>query len=119
MYTVGQEVLARVTNIKSYGFFVNFDDMNGLVHISEISDSFIASIHRIVSVNEIVKLKIVEIRDDRIFLSFKETHPRYSAANRTLLTENEVHSKLVKHFTDKEVQKYQIIEKKENSNVKH
>lgn len=113
MYKVGQEVLAKVTNIKSYGFFVNFDDMNGLVHISEISDSYIVSIHRIVSVNEIVRLTIVDIKDDKIFLSFKKSHPRYNSQTRTVLTENEVHSKIVKNFTDKEVQKYQFIEEKE------
>lgn len=113
MYKVGQEVLAKITNIKSYGFFVNFDDMNGLVHISEISDSYIDSIHRIVSVNEIVRLKIVEISEERIFLSFKETHPRYNSQTRTVLTENEVHAQIVKNFTDKEIQKYQFCENKE------
>lgn len=113
MYKVGQEVLARVTNIKSYGFFVTFDDMNGLVHISEISDSYIVSIHRIVSVNEIVRLKIIDIQDQRVFLSFKQTHPRYNSQTRTTLTESEVHSKIVKNFTDKEIQRYRFVDEKE------
>lgn len=111
MYNIGDIIMAKVTNIRSYGFFVTFDDNNGLVHISEISDSFIDSIHRIVSKNEIIKLRIIDIKDEKYFLSFKECHPRYNQKLRTILVENDTHSDIIKYFTDIEIQKYKIEEK--------
>lgn len=108
MYEVGQIVTAKIANIKSYGFFVVFDDQTGLVHITEISDSYIEDIHKIVSENEIVRLKIINIKDGKYSLSFKQTHPRYNANFRTKLNENMVHSELIKQFCDKEIQRYKF-----------
>ena len=110
MYKIGDIITAKVTNIRSYGFFVTFDSKNGLVHISEISDSYIDSINRIVSKNEIVKLKIIDIKDDKYFLSFKACHSRYNQQLRTILVENDTHSDIIKHFTEKEIQKYKLEE---------
>ena len=41
-YQVGQLVIGKVYNVKPYALFMSFDDgVTGLLHISEISDSFV------------------------------------------------------------------------------
>lgn len=61
-YKIGDIVQAKVTRIEKYGFFVLIDnDISGLVHISEISDSFVHSIKDYVDINEIIRVKIIGI----------------------------------------------------------
>lgn len=61
-YKIGDIIQAKVTRIEKYGFFVLIDnDISGLVHISEISDSFVHSIKDYVDINEIIRVKIIGI----------------------------------------------------------
>ena len=64
MYKVGDIIKVNVTGIEKYGIFVNIDaDYNGLIHISEISDSFVRDINDYVKVGDTINSKILEIDD--------------------------------------------------------
>ena len=73
-YQVGQAVDCLVTGIADFGVFVRMIDnpqVEGLIHISELDYQLIESPKEIVSMNESIKAKIIEIRDGRIFFSLK------------------------------------------------
>ena len=74
-YQVGQLVIGKVYNVKPYALFMSFDDgVTGLLHISEISDSFIRDIEKYGSVGDEIKVKILSIDKDNGFLrvSYKQ-----------------------------------------------
>lgn len=78
-YNVGDEVEGIITGIKSYGAFVCIDSKNqGLIHISEITNDFVADINDYVKVNEKIKVRILSI-DTKTFqmrLSLKSLQSR-------------------------------------------
>lgn len=73
-YQVGQVVDGIVSGIADFGIFVRFADnpqIEGLIHISEIDHRIIDSPKEVVKLNETVKIKIIDIREGRVFLSLK------------------------------------------------
>lgn len=74
---VGDKVVGKVSGITNFGAFVDLDDnQTGLVHISQISDSFVKDIHDVLSVGDSVTVKVMKIGDDgKIALSMKEALP--------------------------------------------
>jgi small subunit ribosomal protein S1 len=74
-YTIGQVVDAEVTGVVDFGAFVRFDeDLEGLVHVSELSWKKIDKAEDVVKVGQHVQAKITEIdEDNRISLSIKQT----------------------------------------------
>jgi len=71
-FKVGDTVEAKATAITDFGVFLEFgDNMEGLVHISELAWQRIDDPHKIVSVGEKVKAQIIKIEGTKIFLSFK------------------------------------------------
>ena len=77
-YQVGQLVIGKVYNVKPYALFMSFEDgATGLLHISEISDSFIRDIEKYGSVGDEIKVKILSIDKDNGFLrvSYKQVPP--------------------------------------------
>ncbi|MDD3122814.1 MAG: S1 RNA-binding domain-containing protein [Candidatus Izemoplasmatales bacterium] len=79
----GDIVKGRITGIKPYGAFVKLEnEMDGLVHISEISDGFVRSIEDFVSVGDIVSLEVLNVSEDaKVSLSYKrinkQRHKKY------------------------------------------
>lgn len=69
----GDIVYGVITNIIGYGAFVVVDDYTGLIHISEFSDNYVRNIGDFVEVGERVKLKVVDVDEDkkRLKLSYK------------------------------------------------
>ncbi|XMB71520.1 S1 RNA-binding domain-containing protein [Mycoplasmatota bacterium WC30] len=69
----GDIVKGRITSIKPYGAFVKVDDsIDGLIHISEISEGFVRSIEDYLTVGDIVNLEIISISEDnRLSMSYK------------------------------------------------
>ena len=56
-YQVGQLIIGKVYNVKPYALFMSFGDgVTGLLHISEISDSFVRDIEKYGSVGDEIKL---------------------------------------------------------------
>ncbi|MFH0890417.1 MAG: S1 RNA-binding domain-containing protein [Candidatus Liptonbacteria bacterium] len=73
-YQVGQTVDGIVSGLADFGIFVRFADnpqIEGLVHISEIDYRIIDSPKEVVKLNEAIKVKIIDIREGRVFLSLK------------------------------------------------
>lgn len=74
MLEIGAIVDGTVKSVMKFGAFVEMEDGNtGLVHISEISNSFVKDINEYVKVGDPVKVKVLEIEDDKIALSMKQT----------------------------------------------
>ena len=68
-YEVGQIVLGTVTNVKPYALFMEFEGgVTGLLHISEISDSFIRDIEKFGTKGDQMKVIIVSIDENNGFL---------------------------------------------------
>jgi len=72
--TVGQIVEGKVTGITNFGVFVDLGDgKSGLVHISEVSRTYVEDIKQVVKINDVVKMKVLNIGDDgKISLSIKK-----------------------------------------------
>lgn len=71
-YSVGDVVTGKITGIANFGAFISFgDNIEGLIHISELSWQVINDASEVVKEGDVVKAKIVEINNDRVFLSIK------------------------------------------------
>jgi len=71
-YTVGDEVSGEVTGAVDFGIFVKIEEgLEGLVHISELDWSLVEDPRALYKVGETVKVKIIEIKDNKISLSVK------------------------------------------------
>ncbi len=73
-YTVGDVITGVVSGIADFGAFVRFVDnpgIEGLIHISELDYRLIDTPKEVVKIDEEVKAKIIEIKDDKVFLSLK------------------------------------------------
>lgn len=73
---VGMEIPGIVTNITRFGAFVDIGvKQDGLVHVSEISHTYISDPSEVLKLNDQVKVKVtdVDIARKRIALSIKQT----------------------------------------------
>ena len=65
-FETGQVVNGKVTGIQPYGAFVALDDeVQGLVHISEVTHGFVKDISEYLSVGDEVKVKILNIDTEK------------------------------------------------------
>lgn len=71
---VGSKVSGKVSGITHFGAFIDLGNgKTGLVHISEISDSFIKDIKEVLKVGDEVTVKVLTIGDDgKIGLSIRK-----------------------------------------------
>ena len=72
-HTVGAIVEGKVTGVTNFGAFVEIDKgVTGMVHISEVSTSFVNDINEFVKVGDEVKVKIMTVGDNgKISLSMR------------------------------------------------
>lgn len=82
-YQIGDLVIGKITSVKPYALFLSFDNgSNGLLHISELSDSYIRDIEKYGSVGDEIKVKVIAIDEANGFLrvSYKKVpeEERYS-----------------------------------------
>lgn len=73
-YQVGQTIEVLVSGIADFGVFVRFVDnpeIEGMIHISEIDYRLVDNPKELVKVNDQIKVKIVDIREGKVFLSLK------------------------------------------------
>jgi len=72
----GDLVKGRITGIKSYGAFVKIDDaVDGLIHISEMSDGFVRRIEDFFKVGDVVDLEVLGVNEEgKVSLSYKRTN---------------------------------------------
>lgn len=71
-YNVGMEVEGRVTAITNFGVFVSFgENIEGLIHISELAWQRIDSPSEMFKVGDSIKAEIISIDGAKVFLSAK------------------------------------------------
>lgn len=77
---VGSIVEGTVVNITNFGAFIELaGGKTGLVHISEISDSFVKDIRAFIKEKDKVKVKIISIEGDgKVSLSIKQAQTEKS-----------------------------------------
>jgi len=72
---IGMILNGTVRNIMDFGMFVDINvHVDGLVHISEVSNGYVKNINDLYSINDIVKVKVisVDVNRKRIGLSIKQ-----------------------------------------------
>lgn len=76
----GQIVDGVVSNLTKFGAFVNLpEDKSGLVHISEVSDSYVENISDFLKKGQKVKVKVLSLDDKgKIALSIKQAQKKSS-----------------------------------------
>lgn len=71
-YNVGDEVETTVAGIVDFGVFLKLEDrLEGLVHISEIDWGLVDDTRSRFKIGDVVKAKIIEIKDGKVSLSIK------------------------------------------------
>lgn len=95
---VGQIVEGRVTGITNFGVFVDLGEgKTGLVHISEIAQTYVNDVKEFVKENDVVKMKVLNISDDgKISLSIKRAQepqqqpkPKFNGQRQPRVPKNE------------------------------
>lgn len=71
---VGNTMEGVVTGITNFGAFVDLGGgETGLVHISEVADTYVKDVNNYLKINEQVKVKVISIDDEgKIGLSIKQ-----------------------------------------------
>ena len=85
-YQVGQLIVGKVYNVKPYALFMSFEGgATGLLHISEISDSFVRDIEKYGSIGDEIKVKVLSIDKENGFLrvSYKQVPPEETYSSHT------------------------------------
>ncbi len=73
---VGDIVEGVVTGLAKFGVFVKISDTEkGLVHISELSNSYVKKVEDVVSEGDTVTVKVLSIDNGRLNLSIKQALP--------------------------------------------
>ena len=58
----GMELLGKVTNVTNFGAFIDIGvHQDGLIHISKLSKKFIRDPHQIISVGEVVRVRVLSV----------------------------------------------------------
>jgi len=70
-YKVGDIKEGEITGVVDFGLFVTLGDIEGLIHISEISWDRVENLKSMFKVGQKVKVKIISIENNRISLSLK------------------------------------------------
>lgn len=80
---VGAVLEGNVSGVTKFGAFVNLPGgKSGLVHISEIANTFVSDVAQYVSVGQTVKVKVIGINGDKINLSIKRAEESEEAPRR-------------------------------------
>lgn len=81
---VGSIVEGKVVRIKPFGAIVSLGNVQGLVHISQIANSFVQDINDFVKVGDIVKVKVLSVDEEshKIALSIREALPKEERRSR-------------------------------------
>lgn len=75
---VGSIVEGKIVRIKPFGAIVSLGSVQGLVHISQVANSFVQDINDHIKIGDIVKVKVLSIDEEshKIALSIRDALPR-------------------------------------------
>jgi S1 RNA binding domain protein len=102
---VGQILDGRITGITKFGAFVELPDgVTGLVHISEVADSFVKDVNDYLKRNDMVKVKVIGVsQDGKISLSIRRTSENNSRDRKSKERDNlSFEDKLAKFMKESE-----------------
>ncbi len=74
----GMEVTGKINNITAFGAFVDLGiKENGLIHVSQLSDSFVTNPMEVVKMDQVVRARVLDVDYDRgrIALTLKGMNP--------------------------------------------
>ncbi|SNX54037.1 S1 domain-containing RNA-binding protein [Thermoanaerobacterium sp. RBIITD] len=93
-FQVGEVVEGTVLNITDFGAFIQLPEgKTGLVHISEIANTYVKDINEFLKENDKVKVKVLSMdREGRISLSIKKALPKPKSEKSNRSYEFEHHS---------------------------
>ena len=75
-YKIGDKVKGKITGIVDFGLFMSIDpQVEGLVHISEVSWSRVNDLSKLFKVGDEIETMIISIDDGRVSLSIKRLLP--------------------------------------------
>ena len=78
--TVGAIVDGKVKSITNFGAFVSLgDNKTGMVHISEVSNSYVSDIRQHLTEGQDVKVMVLSVEGTKINLSIKRLEPKPQA----------------------------------------
>lgn len=70
---VGSKVQGKVTGITNFGAFVELPEgKTGLIHISEVADSYVKDVNDHLKVGDQVEVKVISEKEGKIALSIKK-----------------------------------------------
>lgn len=75
----GDLISCTIIGFQEYGVFVKYNNYEGLVHISEVSDFFVKKLEDIFQINESILVLILDVDhyNKRLRLSYKQAHPHH------------------------------------------
>lgn len=73
-----------IVNITNFGAFIDLDGKTGLVHISEVADTYVKDIKDFLKEGDKIKVKVLKVEDSgKISLSIKQANPQMKAMEGT------------------------------------
>jgi S1 RNA binding domain protein len=74
---IGSKVQGKVTGITKFGAFIGLPgNLTGLVHISEVADSYVKDVNDHLKVGDQIEVKVLSEKDGKISLSIKKAIER-------------------------------------------
>jgi small subunit ribosomal protein S1 len=70
-YQLGDTLEGEITGIVDFGLFINFGEVEGLVHISEVAWEHVENLRDRFKVGEKVKVQVISTENNRLSLSIK------------------------------------------------
>ncbi len=98
-YAVGDTLAGTVTGAVDFGIFVKLEEgLEGLVHISELDWGLVEDTRSLYKVGDAVKVKVIEVKDDKISLSIKQLKENpWSTAAKKYKKDQEVQGVIIKY----------------------
>ncbi|MDR0738815.1 MAG: S1 RNA-binding domain-containing protein [Oscillospiraceae bacterium] len=96
---IGSIVEGKVKNITNFGAFLELEDgRSGLLHISEISSSYVTDVRDVLSEGQNVKVKVIgTLKNDRVSLSMRRIEENYEKSSKKVNDEFDSKKKINKY----------------------
>ena len=90
----------KIINITNFGAFVEVEGKTGLVHISEVADTYVKDIRDFLQEGETIQVKVLKVEaDGKMSLSVKQANPDIKAREGTVSQEDSIGRE--RNFEDK------------------
>jgi len=98
-YHIGDIVEGEATGIVEFGIFIKIEEnLEGLIHISEIDWGLVDDPHNFVTVGDKIQVKVIDIKDGKVSLSMKQMKENpWEAASKKYNKGDEVSGVVIKY----------------------